>query len=58
MNVGTLARLRTKRRARHAVLLRLLDESNCVASWGAALRTGAAGSKDESRYRAIHMQRP
>ena len=29
-----------------------------LASWGAALRTGAAGSQDESPCRAIHKQRP
>ena len=28
------------------------------ASWVAALRTGAAGSQDESRCSAIHKQRP
>ena len=28
-----------------------------LASWGAALRTGAAGSQDESPCRAIHKQR-
>ena len=28
------------------------------ASWGAALRTGAVGSQDESRCSAIHKQRP
>jgi hypothetical protein len=27
------------------------------ASWGAALRTGTAGSRDESPCRAIHKQR-
>jgi hypothetical protein len=30
---------------------------NARASWGAALRTGTAGSKDESRCSAIHKQR-
>ena len=29
-----------------------------MASWGAALRTGSAGSQDESPCRAIHKQRP
>ena len=29
-----------------------------LASWGAVLRTGAAGSQDESPCRAIHKQRP
>jgi hypothetical protein len=29
-----------------------------VAIWGAALRTGTAGSQDESPCRAIHKQRP
>jgi len=32
--------------------------ADIVASWGAALRTGTAGSQDESRCRAIHKQRP
>jgi len=32
--------------------------ADIVASWGAALRTGAAGSQDESRCGAIHKQRP
>ena len=29
-----------------------------LPSWGAALRTGAAGSQDESPCRAIHKQHP
>jgi hypothetical protein len=32
--------------------------ADMVASWGAALRFGAAESQDESRWSAIHKQRP
>jgi hypothetical protein len=32
--------------------------ADILASWGAALRTGTAGSQDESRCSAIHKQRP
>ena len=42
MEAGKLARLRTKKRAGHAVPVRLLNTLNIVASWGAALRTGPA----------------
>jgi hypothetical protein len=35
-----------------------LRPAGIVAGWGAALRTGAAGSKDESPCWAIHKQRP
>jgi hypothetical protein len=38
--------------------LQAADAPEIVASWGAALRTGAAGSQDESRRCAIHKQRP
>ena len=37
---------------------RVRDDSEIVASWGAALRTGTAGSQDESRCSPIHKQRP
>jgi hypothetical protein len=37
---------------------RLARRGEIVASWGAALRTGTAGSQDESRCSAIHKQRP
>src|SRR5271170_7742144 len=60
-----LARSSTGKRVRHAVPLQLLDKLSIVASWGAAclrraeaLRTGAAGSQDESGCSAIHKQRP
>src|SRR5271155_6091076 len=32
--------------------------ADSVASWGAALRSRAAGSQDESRCSTIHKQRP
>ena len=38
--------------------LRVREEVDARASWGAALRTGAAGSQDESRWSAIRKQRP
>jgi hypothetical protein len=37
---------------------RMTVAAHARASWGAALRTGAAGSQDESRCSAIHKQRP
>jgi len=36
----------------------LCGRADIVASCGAALRFGTAESQDESRYRAIHKQRP
>jgi hypothetical protein len=45
-------------RARQAVPLRDDGRVNGWASGGAALRSRAAGSQDESRYSAIHKQRP
>jgi hypothetical protein len=35
-----------------------LGNADILASWGAALRSRAAGSQDESRCSAIHKQRP
>jgi hypothetical protein len=51
-------RLPQRRRGRRERPRQTGSEVDIVASWGAALRTDAVGSQDESRCGAIHKQRP
>jgi hypothetical protein len=50
--------LRRRERKERQRQLRGADAVNVVASWGAAIRSRAAGSQDELRRSAIHKQRP
>jgi hypothetical protein len=53
---GNFARLKVAATNSNANAVR--GNVDARTSWAAALRTGAAGSQDESRRSAIHMQRP
>jgi len=48
----------TSRRDAGATTATATAQADIVLSWGAALRSRAAGSQDESRCSAIHKQRP
>jgi hypothetical protein len=52
------ARLNAATTDSNATATTVREDADARASWGAALRTGAAGSQDELRCSAIHKERP